>query len=161
MRQRVWCWTFAFLLISLLCQAQKLPSRLTNQDVIDLVSLGFSDDVIIDKIHASQNAEFETSVSALRTLKAAKVSDAVIRAMINARAAVTPPSNALATPLKSELSKEVGVYVVLSGIMTELQPEIVNWQTGGFVKTHALHRERRCQRKDSRASERDPATGAG
>ena len=97
MRQRVWCWTFAFLLISLPCQAQKLPSRLTNQDVIDLVSLGFSDDVIIDKIHASQNAEFETSVSALRTLKAAKVSDAVIRAMINTRAAVTPPSNALAT----------------------------------------------------------------
>jgi hypothetical protein len=43
----------------------------------------------------------------------------------------------LATPLKSELPKEVGVYVVLSGIMTELQPEIVDWQTGGFVKTHA------------------------
>jgi hypothetical protein len=45
-------------LISLLCQAQKPPSRLTNEDVIDLVSLGFSEDVIIDKIHASQNADF-------------------------------------------------------------------------------------------------------
>ena len=41
MRRRDWCWAIAFLLISLLCYAQKPNCRLTNQDVIDLVSLGF------------------------------------------------------------------------------------------------------------------------
>lgn len=137
MRPRVWRWAIAFLFISLLCYAQKPSSPLTNQDVIDLVSLGFSDEVIIDKIHATDSAEFETSVSALKALQAAKVSDVVIRAMINAHGAAAPASNALASPQKSELSKEVGVYVVLNGVMTEVQPEIVNWQTGGFVKTHA------------------------
>ena len=128
----------AFMVLSLASAHATTQSGLTNQDVIDLVSLGFSDEVVIDKIHATDGAEFETSVSALKALKAAKVSDSVIRAMINAHAAVTPaPSNSLMTPQKSELSKEVGVYIVLNGVMTELQPEIVNWQTGGFVKTHA------------------------
>jgi PDZ domain len=138
MRSGVLRCAIVFLLITILCYAQKPQSRLTNQDVIDLVSLGFSDEVVIDKIHATDSAEFETSVSALKALKAAKVSDSVIRAMINTHAAVTPaPSNSLMTPQKSELSKEIGVYVVLNGVMTELQPEIVNWQTGGFIKTHA------------------------
>jgi hypothetical protein len=45
--------------------------------VIDMVSLGSSDDVIIEKIHATQAKDFDTSLPVLRTLKAAKVSDAV------------------------------------------------------------------------------------
>jgi len=35
-----------------------------------MVGLGLSDDVIIDKIHTTQATEFDTSVAALRTLKA-------------------------------------------------------------------------------------------
>jgi hypothetical protein len=50
-------WAIAFLLITILCYAQKPQSRLTNQDVIDLVSLGFSDEVVIDKIHVTDGAE--------------------------------------------------------------------------------------------------------
>lgn len=137
MRLRVSCWAITFLLITALANAQKPTSRLTNQDVIDLVSLGFSDEVIIDKIHASEDAEFETSVSALRVLKAAKVSDAVVRAMINTHKVGAVTEGLLASPRKTELATEIGVYVVLNGVMAELQPEIVNWQTGGFIKTHA------------------------
>jgi hypothetical protein len=127
------------LMVSSLASAHAMTqSRLTNQDVIDLVSLGFSDQLVIDKIRDTDGGDFETSVSALKALKAAKVSDSVIRAMINHHAAVMPaPSNSLMTWQKSELSQEVGVYVVLNGVMTELQPEIVNWQTGGFIKTRA------------------------
>ena len=127
---------------TILCYAQKPQSSRgwdfqSGCDAVVVRVTQLSDEVVMDKIHATDGAEFETSVSALKALKAAKVSDSVIRAMINAHTAVPPPSNGLVTSQKSELSKEIGVYVALNGVMTELQPEIVNWQTGGGIKTHA------------------------
>lgn len=76
------CLLCTSLLVSSLWGSQKLQSRMTNQDVIELVSLGFSDGVIIDKIRTAQGSDFDTSIPALEELKAAKVSDVVIRAMI-------------------------------------------------------------------------------
>jgi len=118
------------------CSGQQLTSRMENQDVIDMVSLGLSDAVIIDKIHTTQVTDFDTSVAALRVLKAGKVSDAVIRAMINAHSSGVVSSVPVA-PVAATLPEEVGVYVVLHGKLTEIEPEIVNWQTGGWVKSHA------------------------
>lgn len=57
--------------------------KMRNADVIALVGLGLSDDVVIDKIHAAKSTDFDTSVAGLKSLKDAKVSDSVIRAMIN------------------------------------------------------------------------------
>ena len=74
------------LLLTLGAAAQELAKRLSNQDIIDMVSLGLSDDVIIAKIRADQDPKFDTSTEGLKALKAAKVSDAVIRAMINPKA---------------------------------------------------------------------------
>jgi len=48
-----------------------------------MVSLGLSDDVIIEKIRSVPVTSFDTSVAGLKVLKAAKVSDAVLKAMIN------------------------------------------------------------------------------
>jgi hypothetical protein len=117
---------------------QQLIPRMSNQDVIDMVSLGLSDEVILDKVHATQATQFDTSVAALRILKAAKVSDEVIRAMINPHPSVSVASDtsAVSGP-HSTLPDEVGVYLVLNGKMTEIEPEIVNWQTGGWIKSHA------------------------
>jgi len=56
---------------------------MTNADVIDLAGLGLSDDIVIDKIYAAKATDFDTSIPGLKALKAAKISDAVIRAMIN------------------------------------------------------------------------------
>ena len=103
-----------------------------------MVSLGLPDDVIIEKIHATQATEFETSVAALRTLKAAKVSDAVIRAMINPHPSSSVASNTPAVlGTDNTLPQEVGVYIVLNGKLKEIEPEIVNWQTGGVIKSTA------------------------
>ena len=129
-------WLLALTLASSLCVAQKEPPPLTNHDVITLVSLGFSDEVILDKIRATKTTAFDTSIPALEALKAAKVSDSVIRAMIDASSA-RPQSVTQASPLLAAETSEVGVYVVLNNTPTEIEPEIVNWQTGGFVKTHA------------------------
>jgi hypothetical protein len=70
--------------------AQQKSAKLTNADVIEMVGMGLSDDVVVDKIHSADTTEFDTSLEALKTLKADRVSDAVLRAMINPRPASLP-----------------------------------------------------------------------
>lgn len=80
----------AVIVFALLCSpwlaGQSAAKQLTNQDIKDLVAVGLSSDVIIDKIHAAGATNFDTSVEALKSLKAANVPDAVIRVMINPHA---------------------------------------------------------------------------
>lgn len=105
-----------------------------------MVSLGLSDDVVIDKIHATDATDFDTSIAGLKTLMLGKVSDAVIRAMINPHGSNAMPGNpASASPNLSKLGlpEAAGVYTVLNGKPTFLEPEVVNWQTGGVAKSHA------------------------
>jgi hypothetical protein len=95
--------------------AQEVAKRFTNQDVIDLTALGMSDDVIIAKIRSESSAgalKFDTSVEGLKALKAAKVSDEVIKVMINPTPA---PAAVVVTgaPVTSDPNlppPEVGVY---------------------------------------------------
>ncbi|MGB0105645.1 MAG: S1C family serine protease [Candidatus Sulfotelmatobacter sp.] len=54
-----------------------------------MVSVGLSDDVIIEKIRSAPSKNFDTSVDGLRSLKEARVSDAVMKAMI----APKPPAS--------------------------------------------------------------------
>jgi hypothetical protein len=118
----------------LLTTCLALTKPLTNQDVIEMVALGLSDDLIIDKIHATAATNFDTSIAGLKELKVNRVSESVIRAMINAgpgatsTKAVKVQSSDLGVPI------EAGVYLVRDGKPTEVEPEIVNWQTGGGAK---------------------------
>jgi hypothetical protein len=109
---------FATLLCVLLVSSawsQELAKRLTNQNIIDMVSLGLSDDVIIAKIRSVSEADglkFDTSVDGLKALKAANVSDAVIKVMINP---APPPAPVIAAAAAISIDPnlpppEVGVY---------------------------------------------------
>jgi hypothetical protein len=145
----------AFALAASLCLGQQASRKLTNKDVMDLVALGFSDDTILDKIHSAEATGFDTSISALKALKAAKVSEPVIRAMMNPHPgagaapapAPLPPPTPAAEPVPAEpaptappvklvghLPAEVGLYVMRKGRLAEMDPEIVGWQTGGALK---------------------------
>ena len=73
----------AFFLASTIANSQTPPKPLSNDDVIQMVSLGLSDEVIIDKIQSVASTSFDTSIDGLKSLKAAKVSDAVLKVMIN------------------------------------------------------------------------------
>ncbi len=104
-----------FLLLASTAWSQPLNKRITNKDVIDLTALGISDDVIIAKIRgaaAGGTLQFDTSVDSLKELKAAKVSDEVIKVMINP----APPAASVvvaATPITNDPNlppPEVGVY---------------------------------------------------
>jgi hypothetical protein len=107
----------AWVLMTPAARGQEPAKRLTNPDVIEMVKLGLSDDVIIAKIRAvgaagEGSAAFDTSVEGLKALKDGNVSDAVITVMINP---APPPAPVVAavTPMTVDANlppPEVGVY---------------------------------------------------
>ncbi len=106
------CWPFAF--------GQEMSKRLTNEDIIDMVNLGLSDDVIIAKIRSVSGQDhlgFDTSVNGLKALKAGKVPDEVIKVMIN--------------PAPPPVAATVGAVPVIASDPNLPPPEIgVHWKDG-------------------------------
>jgi hypothetical protein len=128
---------------------------MTVQDIIKLSKAGVSDDTIIEQIRAKHQS-FDLSTDQLLQLKAAQVSERVIQVMINPQMNSNPSSSAggnktvvqptapIPTPLttaKAEPSNplpiETGVYAKVKDTWTEVMPEVVNWKTGGVVKSVA------------------------
>jgi hypothetical protein len=145
-----WLVTLSLILIAVAVHGQQTSGKpMTNQDVIDLVSMGLSDDVVIDKIHASQTTDFDTSTPVLKALKAAKVSDGVIRAMINPKGASQPGSTpavdtavavANSDPNDPDALHDPGIYLYTeksSGKkMIMLEPTVYSeGKSGGLFKT--------------------------
>ena len=93
---------------------QEMAKRLTNQDIIAMVAAGLSDVVIIAKIRSVSGADglkFDTGVDSLKALKATKVSDAVIKVMINPAPPVSIlPAGAPVSVDPNLPPPEVGVY---------------------------------------------------
>jgi len=60
-------WFLALILLVMPCAfwGQQLSQRITNQDVIDMVALGLSDDLIIQKLRTVESPQFDTSVQGL------------------------------------------------------------------------------------------------
>jgi hypothetical protein len=87
--------TLIFILAAICCaaHAQSNSTPLTNKDVVDLVKMGMSSDVIVAKIKNSPS-NFDTSLAALQELKTANVSEPVILAMVQAPSATASSINA-------------------------------------------------------------------
>lgn len=84
---------------------------MTNADVIELCSLGLSDDVVVQKIGTTKVVAFDTSITGLRELKAAKVSDVVIRAMLTQESIIAANSPEAAISTFHSTDGKVRVYV--------------------------------------------------
>jgi hypothetical protein len=127
----------AFLAICPLLVAQQ---TLNNDSVIKLVKAGLSDDLIVATISGSAGA-YDTSAEGLIALKAAGASDKVVSAMVVKAAGPAPASSApiAATGGGQGLPPgidEVGVYYKdKTGAWVALMPEIVNFKTGGVLKS--------------------------
>ncbi len=151
-----------FLLVGL-CVAQSHVLSLapdakpmTVQDVIKLSKAGFSDDLIVEQIKKS-GQRFNLSTDQLLQLKSGGVSDNVIKFMIDPTTAAAPPqpkpskaavpspspSSNLSEPSRTAessvpgLPTEIGVYAKQKGKWVEMLPEVVNWKTGGVMKSVA------------------------
>jgi hypothetical protein len=111
---------------------------MTNQSVIDLVKLKTDDSLIIRLINQS-HTQFDTSVKAILQMKRAGVSDAVLQAMVDRQSGGKQPNNAVPpnpeiVSTTTGLPTEIGVYVKKGDSWAEVDPEIVNWKTGGVFK---------------------------
>jgi hypothetical protein len=131
MKRRTFLLAVLFLLIPSATWSQQLGKRMTDKDVIDMVGLGLSDDVIIAKIRAAAaggTLQFDTSVDSLKELKAAKVSDEVIKVMINPAPPAAPVVVA-ATPISNDPTlppPEVGVYWKNSNAFVLLEGQAIS-----------------------------------
>jgi hypothetical protein len=116
-----------------------LRKRFTNADVIEMVKMGLSEDVIISKIRAASSAgadaiSLDTSVEGLRSLKASNVSDSIIKVMINP---APPPAPVIAATVPMTLDPslpppEVGVYWKDGSTFVLLQGQaMTNAKVGG------------------------------
>ncbi len=120
-----------FLLLASTTWSQQLSKRITDKDVIDMTALGLSDDIIIAKIRAAAaggTLQFDTSVDALKELKAAKVSDEVIKVMINPAPAAAQVVVA-ATPISNDPNlppPEVGVYWKNGNSFTRVEGQAIS-----------------------------------
>ncbi len=126
---------------------------LTNETIIKMAKAGLSDDVIISTI-TSQQAKFATDPDDLIALKGAGVSDRVLGVMVERMVAINsapPPAAAApaapapaAAPAPSAPTpaagapgpvSEVGVYFLKGESWADLHPEVVNFKTGGVLKS--------------------------
>ena len=118
-------WIFA---VAALMFAQ---TAMDNQSVIKMAKAGLSDDVIVGSING-QPGNYKTSADDLIQLKSSGVSDKVIAAMISKASGggAPAPAAAAAGPVN-----EVGVYYKKGDAWADLNPEVVNFKTGGVLKS--------------------------
>jgi hypothetical protein len=135
MRKKM-CLGVAILLAAAVCapamgqDAALSAEILTNDKVITMVKAGLPSSVIVNKIRTSKT-NFNTSTDELIRLKQENVANEVINAMIDPAAAVLSPTEVSSYP------KEIGVYLKKNNEWIEVQPEVVNWKTGGVMKSIA------------------------
>jgi len=111
---------FAILLIVLLATNVFAQEEvLTNETILEMVGLGFSDEIIISKIDECPNT-FDTSIDALKVLKQNNVSENVIVYMVSAakkrKMAISENENA----------KEGIYYVDSNGQEHEILPSVIS-----------------------------------
>jgi hypothetical protein len=111
---------------------------MNNESVIKLAKAGLSDDLIVSTINGSPGA-YDTSADGIIALKTAGASDKVVAAIVAktaAPAAPAAPPPAAAAPTRPAGIDDVGVYYLdKTGAWQNLEPEIVNFKTGGVMKS--------------------------
>lgn len=126
----------AIFLCALFAMFALAQTELTNDAVIKMVKGGLSDDVIAGMVK-SQPAKYSTSPDDLIALKTAGVSDKIIEAMVAKMSSggAAPPAAAAAPAASSAPAREVGVYYKKGDVWMDLNPEVVNFKTGGVLKS--------------------------
>jgi hypothetical protein len=126
------------LLLILIAGTAFAQSVLNNDSITKMAKAGLGDDVIISMVKG-QAGNYSVNPDAVIQLKSAGLSEKVIAAMVEKNSA----SSASATPTVALVKAappvdEVGVYFKnKDDKWTEILPEVVNWKTGGFLKTLA------------------------
>jgi hypothetical protein len=122
------------------CLSVAAQQALNNDSIVKMTKAGLSDDLIVTTINSSSGT-YDTSADGLIALKSAGVSDKVVAAMVakaSAPAAAPAPPPPPAGSVRPDGIDDVGVYYRdKTGAWLRLEPEIVNFKTGGVLKSIA------------------------
>jgi hypothetical protein len=111
---------------------------LTNDSILKLVKAGMGDDLIVNMVN-TQPANYSLSAEDLIALKTGGVSEKIISAMVvKSSGAAAPTVTAVPAPTAGPVN-EIGVYYKKNGNWTEMEPEVVNFKTGGVLKSMATN----------------------
>ena len=126
------------LLVTLSAGILYSQESLTNDSVLKLVKAGMGDELIVNMIN-SQPGNYTLSTDDLIALKTGGASEKVISAMLLKKSGGTPASSApaAAAPAAAGPVNEVGVYYSKAGTWTDMDPEVINFKTGGVLKSIA------------------------
>jgi hypothetical protein len=111
---------------------------LNNEAIVKMVKAGLAEELIVSTIQ-SQPGSYSLGADDLIALKSAGVSEKILAAMVAKSTAGTssPAPAAKEDPAVEAPVKDVGVYYKKGGEWVELLPEVVNWRTGGVLKSIA------------------------
>lgn len=125
--------------ILLLCPSILFAQEsLTNDSVIKLVRAGLSEDLIVQTVN-SQPGAYALGADNIVALKQAGISDKIIAAMLKRNESADAKRSAGVGPDVSAAGfpDEIGVYIRKDNKWIEIQPEVINWKTGGVLKSIA------------------------
>jgi hypothetical protein len=126
-----------FLALAFLASAQE---ALTNDSVAKMVKAGLGESLIVSMIQ-NQPGKYTLTPDSLVKLKQQGVSDNVLAAMVAKGSAGAPsssePANVETAAGDLPQNIEIGVYYKKAGKWTEMLPDVVNWKTGGVMKSIA------------------------
>lgn len=124
----------ALALFLTVCLAQ---TALTNDAVLKMAKAGLGEEILLSTVK-TQPGHYSTAPNDLIALKGAGVTDKVIAAMIEKASSGAPtPAAAAANPVAAapKAVNEVGVYYLKNDAWADLAPEVVNFKTGGVLKS--------------------------
>jgi hypothetical protein len=99
-----------------------------------MVKAGLGEDLIISMVD-SQPSNFSLTPDDLIALKSSGVSEKILGAMMRRKS--SPATAPAAAPTVAGPVGEIGVYAMKGGQWVEVLPEVVNWKTGGVIKSVA------------------------
>ncbi len=128
-----------FLQVALVCALVAFAQEsLTNDSVVKMVKAGLSEPLIVSMIQ-KQPGKYSLTTDDLVNLKGQGVSDKVLAAMLakdsGVSASATPTGSSVTSETDLPPDLEIGVYYKKGGKWEEMLPEVVNWKTGGVVKS--------------------------
>ncbi len=115
---------------------------LTNEAIVKLVKAGLGEDMVVSMVKA-QPGKYQLGAEDVIDLKKNNVPDRVITAMLErsqaGNLAAHGPGGPAAQPAAPPAGypTEMGVYHKKGGEWVEVLPEVVNWKTGGVLKSVA------------------------
>ena len=122
--------------LALFATAIFAQQTMTNDSILKLAKAGLGDDVIINMVN-TQPSSFSLTTDDLIGLKTGGVSDKVIAVMVSKSAAPAPVAGLTTSAGPVGPVHELGVYYKKGDAWQDLEPEVINFKTGGVLKSLA------------------------